>query len=510
METFDVVVVGAGPAGEVVAGRIAEAGLSVAVVESERVGGECSYWGCIPSKTLLRPGDVIAAARRVPGAASTVSGAIDTAAAFGRRDEIVGGYSDHGQVPWLLERGVTLVRGRGRLAGARRVDVDPAPDGGSAAAGEGDAAAGGARRLAARRAVVLATGTKAFMPPIPGLVEARPWDNRTATAATTVPRRLVVLGGGAVGTELAQGFRRLGSAEVTVIEGQQRLLSHEEPFAGDEVRAAFEAEGITVRTGCRVTAVRRADVTAQGGRGPVTVTLDDGEQLEADELLAAVGRQPATEDLGLETVRLTPGRPVTVDHQLRALGVKTATESGDGAGPADADDEAWLYAIGDVNGRALLTHMGKYQGRIVADLITGRRDAWPGASGQSAGPAEIAGPHLIPRVTFTDPQVAAVGLTEQGAREAGLTVRTVSVPTSGVAGASVRGIGLVGTSQLVVDEERRVLVGATFTGQDVQELLHSATVAIVGEVPMDRLWHAVPSFPTVSEVWLRLLETYGL
>jgi len=529
LETFDVVVIGAGPAGEVVAGRIAESGLSVAVVESERVGGECSYWGCIPSKTLLRPGDVIAAARRVPGAEIAVSGPIDTAAAFGRRDEMVGDYSDDGQVPWLLERGVTLVRGRGRLAGPRRVDVEPPTSaegptatGGSTAAtsslsGDGDgsgeqAAAGGTRRLAARRAVVLATGTTAFMPPIPGLAEARPWDNRTATAATAVPRRLVVLGGGAVGTELAQGFRRLGSAEVTVIEGQERLLSHEEPFAGDEVRAAFEAEGITVRTGCRVTAVRRAVPAADGGRGPVTVTLDDGEQIEADELLAAVGRRPATEDLGLETVGLTPGRPVIVDHQLRAVGVKSATESGDGAGSADADGETWLYAIGDVNGRALLTHMGKYQGRIVADLITGRRDAWPRTEvdGRSAEPAEVAGPGLIPRVTFTDPQVAAVGLTEHGAREAGLTVRTVSVPTSGVAGASVRGVGLVGTSQLVVDEERRVLVGATFTGQDVQELLHSATVAIVGEVALDRLWHAVPSFPTVSEVWLRLLESYGL
>ncbi|ADP79301.1 dihydrolipoyl dehydrogenase family protein [Pseudofrankia inefficax] len=501
-EVFDVVVIGAGPAGEVVAGRAAEAGLSVAVVERERVGGECSYWGCIPSKTLLRPGDVIAAARRVPGAASAVTGEIDTPAAFARRDEMVGGYSDEGAVPWLLDRGVTLVRGRGRLAGPLRVDVDTAdaiqPDAGTPA--------GTTRRLAARKAVVLATGTKAFMPPIPGLADVEPWDNRSATGATLVPRRLVVLGGGAVGTELAQGFRRLGTAEVTIIEGQPRLLAREEPFAGDEVGAAFEAEGIAVRTGCRVTAVRRGDDGAAPGpasserrRPPVVVTLDNGDELTADEILVAVGRRPATEDLGLETVGLTPGRPVTVDSSLRAVGATPAT-----GGSGEADGDGWLYAIGDVNGRALLTHMGKYQGRLVADLVAGRRDA------AGAVPVEVAGERLIPRVTFTDPQVAAVGLTEQAAREAGLPVRAVSVPTSGVAGSSVRGVGLVGTSQLVVDEERRVLVGATFTGQDVQELLHSATIAIVGEVPLERLWHAVPSFPTVSEVWLRLLETYGL
>ncbi|MBL7489893.1 NAD(P)/FAD-dependent oxidoreductase, partial [Frankia sp. AgW1.1] len=244
-----------------------------------------------------------------------------------------------------------------------------------------------------------------------------------------------------------------------------------------------------------------AAASSEHRRPPVVVTLDNGDELTADEILVAVGRRPATEDLGLETVGLTPGRPVTVDNSLRAVGAQPAT---DADGPTEQGGQSWLYAIGDVNGRALLTHMGKYQGRLVADLVAGRRDA------AGAVPVEVAGERLIPRVTFTDPQVAAVGLTEQAAREAGLPVRAVSVPTSGVAGSSVRGVGLVGTSQLVVDEERRVLVGATFTGQDVQELLHSATIAIVGEVPLERLWHAVPSFPTVSEVWLRLLETYGL
>jgi dihydrolipoamide dehydrogenase len=276
---------------------------------------------------------------------------------------------------------------------------------------------------------------------------------------------------------MAQALRRLGTEEVTVVEGSERLLAREEPFAGEEVRAAFEADGIRVRTGTRLSAAHRA-----GGDGPVTATLDDGAEIVADEVLVAVGRRPSTVDIGLDTVGLEPGRFIAVDDQLRAVGV-----AGD-----------WLYAVGDVNGRALLTHMGKYQARIAGDVILGReiRDRASAA--------------VVPRVTFTDPQVTAVGLTEAAARERGLEVRAVAVPTGGVAGAYVLGNGIAGTSQLVVDESLRVVVGATFTGPGVQELLHSATVAVAGAVPLELLWHAVPSFPTVSEVWLRLLEAYGL
>ena len=462
MEEFDVIVVGAGPAGEVIAGRCADGGLRVALVERELVGGECSYWACIPSKTLIRPGDVIAAARRAPGAAEAVTGQIDVAAALAQRDYMTSNWHDEGQLPWLKEHKITLVRGTGRLEGERTVAVER----------DGE----DRRMLWAEQAVVLATGTSAALPPIEGLAEARPWTNREITAAKEVPRRLVVIGGGAVGVEMAQGFRRLGSEEVSVLEGLPRLLSREEQFASEEVHAALEAEDITVVTGAVVQRVER-----DGRDGPVTVQTANGSYV-GDEVLVAAGRRPATADLGLEKVDLTPGKPVSVDDQLRAVGV----------------DGEWLYAVGDCNGRILLTHMGKYQARIAADVILGKEIV------------DLASSDIVPRVTFTDPQVAAVGLTEDQARERGINVRAVTYGTGEVPGAYVLGNGISGTSKLVIDETRGVIVGATFTGPGVQELLHSATVAIAGAVPLEMLRHAVPSFPTVSEVWLHLLEAYGL
>jgi len=323
----------------------------------------------------------------------------------------------------------------------------------------------------------VATGTRSALPPIEGLAEAKPWDNRDITSAKGLPRRLLVLGGGAIGVEMAQAFKRLGCEQVTVIEGAPRLLAREEPFAGDEVRLALEAEGVTVVVGASVQRVSR-DTTD----GPVVVELDDQRSFTAEELLVAAGRKPATDKLGLESVGLTPGRFIEVDESLRVVDVP----------------DSWLYAVGDCNGRALLTHMGKYQARVAADVILGK-DMRDRASGD-----------VVPRVTFTDPQVCAVGLTEEQALDRGLDIRVVSYGTGDVAGAYTSGDGIKGTSKLVIDETRRVLVGATFTGPGVQELLHAATVAIAGEVPLDRLWHAVPSFPTISEVWLRLLETYGL
>jgi pyruvate/2-oxoglutarate dehydrogenase complex dihydrolipoamide dehydrogenase (E3) component len=460
MAEFDVIVIGAGPPGENAAGRAVEAGFTAVIVEARLVGGECSFYGCVPSKALIRPGDVLAAARRVPGAAPAVSGGVDAMAAFAWRDYMTSSWSDHTQTPWLESVGIELVRGHGRLAGVRTVEVDTE---------------GGTTTLAARRAVVLANGTTPFMPPIDGLADARPWDNRDATAAQAVPKRLVVLGGGPIGAELAQAFRRLGSEQVTVIEGGDRLLSRDEPFAGEEVAEAFRDEGIDVRLGVKAIAVRR------DGDG-VHVSLDDDGQVVGDEILVAVGRRPNTADVGLETVGLEPGRPISVDERLRVRGV----------------DGEWLYAVGDVSGGAQLTHMGKYQGRVFGDVLAGRDTV------------DEANARAVPRVTFTDPQVAAVGLTEAQARERGIDVRVVSYDTGGVAGAYLRGDGIHGTSQLVIDQSRGVVVGATFTGPDVQEMVHAATIAIVAEVPLERLWHAVPVFPTVSEVWLRLLEAYGL
>jgi dihydrolipoamide dehydrogenase len=334
-------------------------------------------------------------------------------------------------------------------------------------------------RLTARRAVVIATGSQPAVPPVPGLREARPWLSREATSAKAIPRRALVMGGGAVGVEMAQAFRRLGAAKVSLVEGAERLLPREEPFASAEVAEAFRNEGIDVRTGRKIAAVRR-----EAPGGAVEAQLDDGSTLSADEMLVAVGRRPATADLGLETVGLKSGGPIAVDDHLRATGASGG----------------WLYAIGDVNGRAPFTHMAKYQARMVADHILGR---------QGADTAAWADHRAVPRVVFTDPQVAAVGLTEAKAREQGLPVRSVSISLSDVAATVTRGKGVTGTGQLVVDAARRVVVGATFTGPEVGELLHSATIAIVGEVPLHRLEHAVPSFPTVSEVWLHLLEALG-
>lgn len=455
----DVVVIGAGPAGEVAAGRLADAGLSVAVVERELVGGECSYWGCMPSKALIRPGDALAAARRVPGAADAVTGGLDADAVFAWRDRITGSWDDTSAVPWLTDKGIELVRGVGRIAGERTVRVTS--DGGAE------------HTITAGRAVVLATGTSAVIPPIPGIDSVDPWDNRRATAAHHVPERLLVLGGGAVGVELAQAFRRLGSSAVTIVEGSPRLLAREEPFVSEEVRAAFEAEGIAVLTSAKVTVARRDD------EGSVVLELDDGRLLTGDELLVATGRRPATHDLGLDVVGLEAGQPVEVDDRMRVPGVD------------------WLYAVGDCNGRSLLTHMGKYQARVAADVILGK-------------PATVQGdPRGAPRVTFTDPQVCAVGLTAETATDAGFAVRTVRHATGGVPGGTVLADELPGTSQLVIDADRDVLLGATFVGSGTQELLHAATVAITAEVPLDRLSHAVPAFPTLSEVWLRLLEATG-
>ncbi len=454
-QSFDVVVIGAGPSGEVAVGRLGETGLDVALVERELIGGECSFYACMPSKALLRPGELLAETGRVPGVKEAVSGELDVVAALARRDEVIHDLDDSSQLPWLEERDVKLFRGDGRLDGNKRVVVDDDV-------------------LEVRKAVILATGSGAAMPPLDGLAEAKPWNNRNVTTAKKAPASMVILGGGPVGSEMATAWSAFGT-EVTLIEGSEHLLSRDEPFAGEQVAEALRERGVDVRTSTKAESVHRDS-------GKVVVGLSGGDSAEAEEILVAVGRKPHSDGIGLDSIGVETNEHgfVEVDDQLRVGG------------------SDWLYAIGDLNGRVLLTHMGKYQARVAADVILGK---------DARATVERRG---SPHVTFTDPQVAGVGMTLATAEEAGIKARAIDVDTSGTAGASFIGKDTAGTTRIVVDTEREVIVGATFVGFETSDMLHAATIAVVGEVPMSKLAEAVPSFPSRSEIWLNLLEEYGL
>jgi pyruvate/2-oxoglutarate dehydrogenase complex dihydrolipoamide dehydrogenase (E3) component len=454
-DVYDVIVIGAGPTGENVAQRAVRGGLSAAIVESELVGGECSYWACMPSKALLRPVAVVAEANHVRGA---VGARLDASGVLARRDGFAHHWKDDSQVEWVKGAGIDLVRGPGRIAGERVVKVADT-------------------ELRARNAVVVATGTRAVVPP--ALAGVRPWTSREVTSAHAVPASLAIVGGGVVGCEMAAAWSALGT-RVTLLARDGRLLERLPAFAGDLVAKGLREAGVDVRLGTGVTSATRDE--------DVTLTLDDGTTLEAAEVLAAAGRAPRTDDIGLESVGLSPGSWLEVDDTMRVTGV----------------DGGWLYACGDVNHLALLTHMGKYQGRICGDAIAAR------ATGRNPTVRDRSSKTCIPQVIFTVPEVAAVGLTKEQAEAAGHKVRVIDYEIGDVAGASLYEDDYEGHAQMIVDETTKTILGMTLAGPGVGEMIHAATTAIAGQVPLEALWHAVPSYPTMSELWLRLLETYGL
>ncbi|MGO9927576.1 MAG: dihydrolipoyl dehydrogenase family protein [Mycobacterium sp.] len=469
-QDYDVVVLGAGPVGQNAAERARAAGLSVAMAERELVGGECSYWACVPSKALLRPVIALSDTRRVDGAREAVTGSISVSGVFVRRNRYAGNWDDSGQADSVAGIGATLIRGHGRLDGPRRVAV-------TTSSGEQSV-------LTARHAVVVCTGSRPALPELPGIAEARPWTNRQATDSSYVPERLAVVGAGGVGVEMATAWQGLGS-KVTLLARGSGLLPRMEPFVGELIGRGLTEAGVDVRTGVSVRALRRPD------GGHVILELDDGTELEVNEVLFATGRAPLTDNIGLETVGLTPGSWLDVDDTCRVRAI----------------DDGWLYAAGDVNHRALLTHQGKYQARIAGAAIGARAAGSPLDTTAWGAHATTADHYAVPQAFFTDPEAAAVGLTARQAEQAGHRVRTVDVEIGDVVmGVKLYADGYTGRARMVVDVDGGHLLGVTLVGPGVTEMLHSATIAVAGQVPVNRLWHAVPCFPTISELWLRLLE----
>ncbi|MBP3037647.1 NAD(P)/FAD-dependent oxidoreductase [Arthrobacter sp. zg-ZUI100] len=468
----DVVVLGAGAVGENAAARVVQGGLEAVLVEPALIGGECSYWACMPSKALLRPGTALQSARSVAGSREAVAGTLDARAVLERRDSFTSHWDDAGQEEWVRATGIGLVRGRAVLQGPRELRVETNDD-------------GGPLTLVARHAVVLATGSTPVVPPIKGLDGMDYWGTREATSAHEVPQRLLVLGGGVAGTELSQAWARLGST-VTLVARHDVLDNYPEP-ARELVKAGLAADGVDVRTFTGTEFVRG---TADGG---VEMGLADGSVLAADKLLVSTGRTPALSGLGLE-----------------GLGLDAVRLASDDTGLVEGTD--WLYVVGDAAGKVLLTHQGKYEARATGAAITARaRGSLSGAGAPAPWSREVstADHYAVPQVVFTDPEIAMVGRTLEQARADGVNASETSLELS-VAGSALFADDYRGWAQMVVDEDRKVLVGMTFAGPGVSELLHAATIAITGEVPLERLWHAVPSYPTISEVWLRLLEKYGL
>jgi pyruvate/2-oxoglutarate dehydrogenase complex dihydrolipoamide dehydrogenase (E3) component len=488
-DAWDVIVVGGGPPGITAAQHATQAGLSAVIVESERIGGECHYWACVPSKALLHIVGTRNLAADMPGLRELVAGRPpEITSTLARRDAVIDHLDDGPLTTAVNSLGIDVVRGRGCLSGPKTIEVERAHE--------------QPLVLHAREAIVLSTGSSAYVPPIPGLAEARPWTSRDVTNLHVVPARVLIIGGGVVACEATTWLSGLGAGHLIIADRNRALLPDREPFVGEILAREFAARGVEVRCGTTIVKVERPDTgprdTGHPGADPAIVTFGDGQVQAFDEIVVATGRRPNTAELGLENV-----------------GVATNAD-----GYIDVDDHMsvpatpWLYAIADIAGRAALTHMGRYHARVAMETIVASM------RGATVTPAALPAPHLdrstnvvdhdrVPQVIFTDPEIATVGLTEALARERGLIVRTSEVDLSTVTGAGLLREHYVGRAKLVIDRREDVLVGATFVGTSVSELVHAATVAVIGRVPIDSLWHAVPSFPTISEVWTDLLEASG-